>query len=101
GAVDTADYVLWRKHAGQNYQLKNEVSNTTPGQATAEDYAAWRARFGSRAAGAAGTGMISGAVPEPNILALLAAGLFWAVFSCRPGQSRRAHFFHRRASIPA
>jgi hypothetical protein len=88
GTVDAADYVLWRKHAGQNYQLANEVSNVTPGQVTADDYAAWRLRFGSRAAGAGAAATIGDAVPEPNFLALLAGGLFWAVFCCPTVRSR-------------
>jgi hypothetical protein len=98
GTVDAADYVLWRKHAGQNHQLANEVSNVTPGHVTTEDYAAWRARFGSRAAGAASAAMIGDAVPEPNVLALLAAGLIWAVSSQRPGRSRGFSPFRRESA---
>jgi hypothetical protein len=87
GTVDAADYVLWRKHEGENYRLANEVSNETPGRVTAEDYSAWWSRFGSRAAGAGTAATIGDAVPEPNFLALLAGGVFWAVFRCRRGRS--------------
>jgi hypothetical protein len=88
GIVDAADYVLWRKHAGQVFQLNNEVSNVTPGRVTAEDYAAWRARFGGNAPGQASAATF-GAVPEPSILSLLAAGLFGAASGCRPGRRHR------------
>jgi hypothetical protein len=48
GAVDAADYVLWRDGGS----LQNEVE--TIGTTTPEDYDAWRARFGS-AGGGGGT----------------------------------------------
>jgi hypothetical protein len=87
GTVDAADYVLWRKHSGRDYQLVNEVSNMTPGRVTPEDYTAWRTRFGSRAAGAAGTAVQ--AVPEPDILALAAAGLLGVVSAIWGSRTRR------------
>jgi hypothetical protein len=87
GTVDAADFVLWRNHAGENYQLANEVSSVTPGRVTAEDYSAWRSRFGSRAAGAGTAATFGDAVPEPNFLALLVGGVFWAVFRCWRGRS--------------
>jgi hypothetical protein len=62
GAVDAADYVLWRK----GEPLQNEVD--TPGTINAADYTAWRARFGN----IAGAGSIVGnAVPEPGAGVLL------------------------------
>ncbi len=62
GVVDAADYVVWRKNNGTSFQLSNEVSGTTPGQVTQEDYNAWRARFGNTS----GSGALNGAViPEP------------------------------------
>jgi hypothetical protein len=84
--VDAADYVLWRKHAGENYQLANEVSSVTPGQVTTEDHAAWRARFGSRAAAVGNAATMRSAVPEPNVLAFLAAGLCWLASGDRPAR---------------
>lgn len=67
GTVDAADYVLWRNGG----PLQNEVS--TPGATTAEDYTAWRARFGNTAAAGAGA-LAAAAVPEPaaGVLAMLA-----------------------------
>jgi hypothetical protein len=72
--VDTADYVLWRKMPGAvpaNFNFRNEV--VTPGTVDAGDYTAWRARFGNNSA--FGSGLGSGAVPEPaSGLLLLIAG---------------------------
>jgi hypothetical protein len=56
-AVDAADYVLWRNGG----PLQNEVD--TPSVVDAQDYDAWRARFGNTG----GSGSLAGpaAVPEP------------------------------------
>ncbi|HEX2476888.1 MAG TPA: PEP-CTERM sorting domain-containing protein, partial [Lacipirellulaceae bacterium] len=75
GAVDAADYVIWRKLMGQNVQLKNEVAGTTPGSVTVEDYAAWRTNFGNPAGGASVQSIAGAAVPEPGGL----VGLFGAI----------------------
>jgi sulfatase modifying factor 1 len=69
GVVDMADYVVWRDHLGTSFQLQNEVAGTTPGTVTAEDYTAWRARFGNTSG--AGTGLGSQTVPEPASCVLL------------------------------
>lgn len=65
GVVDAGDYVLWRKGG----PLANEVD--TPGTVNAADYAAWRARFGNTS----GSGLASGAVPEPAGMVLLMSAL--------------------------
>jgi hypothetical protein len=58
GIVDATDYVLWRNGG----PLQNEVA--TIGTVTADDYSAWRARFGNTAG--SGSGMLTAApVPEP------------------------------------
>jgi hypothetical protein len=69
GTVDAADYVVWRKHLGQAFQLPNEISGTTPGSVTQEDYTAWRARFGSNSG--SGSIVAGSAVPEPAAVALM------------------------------
>jgi len=75
GRVDAADYVVWRQHLGQSYQLFNEDTSTTPGSVSVEDYAVWRANFGTVAAGS-GSGLAGQtAVPEPSALALLLTAL--------------------------
>jgi len=64
GAVNAADYVLWRKGG----PLLNEVNS--PGTVNPADYTAWRARFGNP--NGAGAGAIANtAVPEPATLAML------------------------------
>jgi hypothetical protein len=61
GAVDAADYVLWREHVGSSTRFSND---DTPGVG-ADDYERWRANFGA-SAGAFGAGMNDLiAVPEP------------------------------------
>jgi hypothetical protein len=104
GIVDAADYTVWRDHLGQTFQLPNEVADTTPGMVTADDYAAWVARFGSSTGagdatprtgvviyeaapgggGGALAGVGAGAVPEPAswLLACLGGLLMSAL---RPG----------------
>lgn len=77
GVVDGADYVVYRNNLGTNFQLSNEVSGTTPGQVTPEDYAAWRARFGNTSG--AGSGLSGSGVPEPSTFVFLVAGGMGAV----------------------
>jgi hypothetical protein len=62
GAVDAADYPVWRHLNGTNTTLPND---TTPGSVASVDYDVWRANFGA----IAGSG--SGIVPEPATLVLL------------------------------
>jgi hypothetical protein len=84
GVVDAADYAIWRKNLSTNFQLPNEVAGTTPGQVTAEDYDAWRARFSNTSG--SGSALQVGSVPEPNcaVLVFLSAILFLPQMrSCR------------------
>jgi hypothetical protein len=67
GAVDAADYVLWRDGG----PLMNEVAD--PGSVSAVDYTEWRARFGTTPA--PGQAFGSAAVPEPASLLLIAAAV--------------------------
>lgn len=60
GAVDAADYVLWRKGG----PLQNEVDN--PGIVNAQDYVEWRARFGNTS-GSGSAFMGTASVPEPRL----------------------------------
>ena len=85
GTVDAADYVLWRNGG----PLANEVAGVTPGQVTAEDYTAWRARFGNGTpAPAAGSALLAGsAVPEPSTFVyLVAAALGIACIGSKRGR---------------
>lgn len=73
GAVDAADYVVWRDNVGANLTLPNEDPSQTPGWVTNEDYIVWRAHFGQAAASSTGSLLASrsqppascGAIPEP------------------------------------
>jgi hypothetical protein len=69
GAVDAADYVIWRKGG----PLANE--GDVPGTVNGGDYNFWKAHYGEEAAGA------GGAVPEPAtwLLGLVACAAFAAV----------------------
>jgi hypothetical protein len=70
GAVDAADYALWRKGGS----LQNEVD--TPGTVNGADYTEWRARFGNTSG--SGSGLVGGAVPEPtSAVLLMVAALCW------------------------
>lgn len=82
GVVDAADYVVWRKSNGTNTQLQNEVSGTTPGSVTNEDYTAWRARFGNTSGSGSGLGGAA-SVPEPAAFGLLFAALLCVSTSSR------------------
>jgi hypothetical protein len=79
GAVDAADYVLWRKKNGGG-ALPND-GGITPGVTNAADYTYWRSRYGATFTPAINTGgglFNSPTIPEPTTrllanLALLAA----------------------------
>ena len=75
GAVDAADYVLWRNGG----PLQNEVDNA--GVVDAQDYVEWKARFGNTSGSGSGSLSTSSAVPEPTafMLAFLAIGTLAAV----------------------
>jgi hypothetical protein len=75
GTVNAADYVVWRDHSGQTFQLPNEVSGVTPGMVTPDDYTAWRARFGNVSGAGAASALGVSAVPEPSTLVSFAVGL--------------------------
>jgi hypothetical protein len=81
GAVDTADYIVWRRNYVTAVALPNE--DETPGYVTSEDYAVWRSNFGRTLAsiGAGSSlGMGEATIPEPSTFAMLAIG-FPCIFS--------------------
>jgi hypothetical protein len=88
GVVDGADYVVWRDHLGQTFQLPNEVLGITPGLVTADDYNAWRVRFGNTPA-IGSSAPARETVPEPITGMLLVPGI--AVLASRwfAGNGRR------------
>jgi hypothetical protein len=95
GVVDTEDYTVWRNHLNSAFQLPNEVSGVTPGSVTAEDYDAWKARFGNSLAGS-GLGGGAVAAPEPTSLLLFAWALLMSVpASRRPTKTAQLASFTR------
>ena len=65
GAIDAADYVVWRDNLGTTNTIPNDL---TPGMVTQADYDVWRANFGKPTIGS-GAGNV--AVPEPASLTIL------------------------------
>jgi hypothetical protein len=97
GAVDAADYVIWKKRLGPNNLLND--GNVTPGVVDGSDYSFWRSRYGGAATGAA-TGLTGLAVPEPAAIVFLIAGGCACIAGYR---ARRRIFFRTRilAGAPA
>jgi hypothetical protein len=83
GAVDAADYTVWRDNVGGTATLPND---SIGGTIDVDQYNAWRANFGAMGAGA---GSSASAVPEPSALLLtaLAASAITASF----WRGRRCH----------
>jgi T5SS/PEP-CTERM-associated repeat protein len=82
GAVDAADFVLWRKTLGSGIALANDDS---PGVGP-DDYTRWRANFG-RTAGSGAGAHVNVAVPEPTALTMLVA----ALIGCLIVNTRQSH----------
>jgi hypothetical protein len=72
GAVNAADYVVWRKNLGSAAVLGNGDDTAGVG---IDDYVRWREHFGQTTAGAAGSLGDFSEVPEPKCGALLLIGL--------------------------
>jgi hypothetical protein len=68
GAVDAADYVVWRKNEGTMATLPNDPHGGTIGPLQLDS---WRANFGNMASSASST---SATVPEPGTVLLLILG---------------------------
>jgi fibronectin-binding autotransporter adhesin len=72
GAVDSGDYVVWRKAYGSSTSLPNDNGLGIPvGLAHLE---LWRQRFGNTAAASAADRLGRGAIPEPAAALLFAFG---------------------------
>ena len=65
GALDAADYILWRKYEGTTRPLANDPIGGTIGP---NHYTQWRSRFGQTAGGGAGSSPSN--VPEPASILL-------------------------------
>ena len=79
GAVDSADYIVWRKTLDQTGANLPADGNSN-GTVDAADYDFWRSRLGN----SLGSGMeTAAAVPEPASITLLFAGLALVVYRGR------------------
>jgi T5SS/PEP-CTERM-associated repeat protein len=86
GAVDAADYVVWRNNVGTATLNNRDPNGTGPvGQA---DYNFWRARFGNTiGSGAGASSSTNAAVPEPASVLMFLVGTL-------------VIYTHRRTTLP-
>jgi parallel beta-helix repeat protein len=68
GAVDAADYVIWRRTIGQSVPKLSGADGDGDGLIGPGDYNVWRSNFGLTSAGAQ-------VIPEPGTVVLIVAGL--------------------------
>jgi hypothetical protein len=71
GSVDAADYVIWRKSAGQGVTYFSRADGNGSGVVDAADYAIWRSQFGATASAT----VASLTIPEAATAWLLVLGL--------------------------
>jgi hypothetical protein len=69
GLVDAADYVVWRRAAGQNVPFYTVADGNGDGMVTSADYDVWRRNFGKAIPGAGSAAQSS--VPEASSLLLM------------------------------
>jgi hypothetical protein len=67
GAVDAADYVVWRKNLGQTVSLPNRDTNNS-GPISLDDFDSWTTNYGSSAS--SGGGSQNASAPEPSAIGL-------------------------------
>ncbi len=89
GFVDAADYVIWRKTLGTNYDLPNRALGIT-GDVSPDDFTAWRASFGNiTGASASGAAETFSAIPEPTGLSLVVISTVISCGMLSHGRSRK------------
>ncbi len=79
GAVNAADYVVWRKRVNQSVPPGTSADGNGDGTINGADYAVWKTNFGR---GASGVGSAE-AVPEPGAVLLVVATITAAGLSRR------------------
>jgi hypothetical protein len=77
GAVDAADYVVWRKTLGQVATMFTGADGNGDGTIDNDDFAIWRGNFGTTVTPGSGAGNHP-AVPEPPTYLLLVMLIAWA-----------------------
>jgi hypothetical protein len=102
GAVDAADYALWKKsvnQTGPNLAADGNGNNVVDGG----DLTVWRSNFGNLAAGGGGSGLGDAAIPEPaGVVILIEAAVLAYLVPRRtrlpdqnPQENRRCRTIHR------
>jgi len=86
GAVDAADYTVWRNSLGQTGAGLDADSNID-GLVDGADYDTWKANFGLTAPGFGAGGLA--AVPEPGAMLLAGLGCLILGVSARPARRAR------------
>jgi hypothetical protein len=88
GAVDAADYTIWRDTLGSTTDLRANGDNTgaSAGKIDQADYLFWKANFGTHA----GSGAATVIVAEPSTSLLL-------IFGCAVAFAARLRYFDRPA----
>ena len=79
GLVDAADYVVWRKAAGQQVTPGTGADGNNDGWVDDGDFSVWKSNFGNMLAG--GAAADDSAVPEPGIMMLAASMIYTLLFA--------------------
>ncbi len=80
GAVDAADYIVWRNNVGTANPLPNDPIGGTIGLAHFDQ---WRVHFGQSAGSSSGAG-VNGGLPEPTTFVLIViATAGWCIWRSR------------------
>jgi hypothetical protein len=88
GAVDAADFVVWRHTFGETGTGLAADGNGDQ-KIDAGDYDVWRAHFGPTAGRSSGTSAHFGAVPEPgSVVLLLSAAMIAAIGKSAPSRKK-------------
>jgi hypothetical protein len=82
GAVNAADYTVWRNNLGASITLPNEGTGVSPGVVDAADYVLWKANYGNGSGSGAGASDAEN-VPEPQTFVLLLGSICGLVYRNR------------------
>jgi hypothetical protein len=103
GAIDAADYVVWRDTQNQSVTAWAGADGTGDGMVTQEDFEVWQRNFG-KTIPSFGAGSSLANVPEPNsaILLILSCSELYSLVSCRarrPPSNRRGRNTPRKMTV--
>lgn len=75
GAVDAADYALWRDTLGLSVANGSSADGSGNGLVDEADYTVWQTHFGETSGSGTAVGLPTSAVPEPSAWAMLLIGV--------------------------